>query len=103
MYENNFAQRLATLRVQKGISAREMSLAIGQNASYINRIENRKALPSMQGFFYICEYLNISPKDFFDFDAKAPDTLNSLIIELRKLSTTQLETISTLIKEINSR
>lgn len=103
MYENNFAQRLATLRVQKGISAREMSLAIGQNASYINRIENRKALPSMQGFFYICEYLNISPKDFFDFDAKAPDTLNSLIIELRKLSTTQLETISTLIKEINSK
>ena len=46
-------------------SAREMSLALGQNPSYINRIENGKALPSMQGFFSICEYLQITPGDFF--------------------------------------
>lgn len=50
MYEEFFSRRLTQLRMQKGVSAREMSLAIGQNSSYINRIENRKALPSMQGF-----------------------------------------------------
>ncbi len=49
-----------------------MSLALGQNPSYINRIENGKALPSMQGFFSICEYLQITPGDFFNEDSEAP-------------------------------
>ena len=30
MYEDFFAERLATLRIQKNVSAREMSLAIGK-------------------------------------------------------------------------
>ena len=71
-YEDFFAKRLSQLRFEKGVSAREMSLAIGQNSSYINRIENKKALPSMQGFFYICEYLEITPKNFFDEDDVRP-------------------------------
>ena len=41
MYEELLAERLAKLREEKNISAREMSLSIGQNASYINRIENK--------------------------------------------------------------
>ena len=71
-YEERFSKRLIQLRMQKGVSAREMSLSIGQNASYINNIETGKALPSMNGFFYICEYLNISPQEFFNETAEAP-------------------------------
>ena len=63
MFEDFFIKRLASLREQKGVSAREMSLALGQNESYINRIENGKAFPSLQAFFYICEYLQVSPKE----------------------------------------
>ena len=55
MYENEFQTRLAQLREKKGVSARDMSLSIGQNPGYINNIETGKALPSMSGFFYICE------------------------------------------------
>ena len=51
MYEEFFSRRLAQLRAQKGVSAREMSLAIGQNSSYINRIENQRAFPSIAGLF----------------------------------------------------
>ena len=71
-YDNALRKRLAQLRVQKGVSAREMSLALGQNTGYISNIESGKTLPSMTGFFYICEYLDISPCDFFDFDTQAP-------------------------------
>lgn len=42
MFEDFFIERLITLRNQQNVSAREMSLAIGQNESYINRIENGK-------------------------------------------------------------
>lgn len=66
MYEDFVAKRISELRAQKKVSAREMSLAIGQNVNYINRIENKLNLPSLQGLFYICEYFNISPKEFFD-------------------------------------
>ena len=50
-----FPERLAQLRIQKGVSARDMSLSLGQSESYINKIENRRTMPSMSGFLYICE------------------------------------------------
>ena len=77
--ENFFARRLSALRMQKGVSAREMSLSIGQNESYINRIENKRSYPSLQLFFYICEYLNVTPQEFFNEDIKYPQQLNEII------------------------
>jgi len=94
LYENEFRERLIKLRLGKKVSAREMSLSIGQNESYINTIENGKSLPSMPVFFYICEYLKISPKEFFDTESKAPSQLNSLVEDLKKLDSKQLETLS---------
>jgi DNA-binding XRE family transcriptional regulator len=77
--ETYIAERLARLRTQMGVSARDMSLSIGQANNYISNIENGKSSPSIQGFFYICEYLKISPKDFFDEGNNNPAILNELI------------------------
>ena len=100
MYEKDFAMRLSKLRMQKGVSARDMSLSIGQNAGYINNIETGKALPSMHGFFYICEYLNVSPQEFFDIDSSQPETIRSLSEKLKKLTPQQLESVDTLVSSI---
>lgn len=100
MYEDEFPIRLAQLRQQRGVSARDMSLSIGQNAGYINNIESGKALPSMGNFFYICEYLNITPSAFFDMNAKDPETLSSLFEKLKQLDDTQLNAISVLLDGI---
>ena len=72
MYEEDFARRLTQLRIKKGVSARDMSLSIGQNPGYINTIENGKAFPTMTNFFYICEFLSITPQDFFDTETTNP-------------------------------
>ncbi len=98
MYENEFSLRLAQLRNKKGVSARDMSLSIGQNASYINNIENGKSFPSMTGFFYICEYLGISPSEFFDTDSNNPEKLQALINDLKHLDDSQLDNISSIVK-----
>lgn len=103
MYEDYFAERISELRERKNVSAREMSLALGQNESYINRIENKKAFPSMQVFFYICEYLNISPKEFFDNESSDPKRLKEITEDIKKLNINQLDTISSLIKELISK
>lgn len=98
LYEEEFSQRLAQLRNAKGVSARDMSLSIGQNAGYINNIESGKAMPSMACFFFICEYLKISPSQFFDTDSKNPEKLNDLIEDLKKLDAMQIENISAIVR-----
>ena len=100
MDEKAFSLRLAQLREKKGVSARDMSLSIGQNAGYINNIASGKSMPSLSGFFYICEYLGISPSDFFDVNTKNPARLNELMDDLKRLNDKQLETIAVLVKDI---
>ena len=47
MEREDFVKRLIELRINKGVSARDMSLSIGQSAGYINNIENGVNYPSM--------------------------------------------------------
>ena len=103
MFEEFLIERIITLRSQKNVSAREMSLAIGQNESYINRIENKQAFPSMQAFFYICEYFQISPKEFFDDDNSYPIKINEILKELKKLDDVQLDTILSVINGLQHK
>lgn len=103
MYEEYFVERLTSLRNQKNVSAREMSLALGQNESYINRIENRLAFPSMQVFFYICEYFQITPQEFFDEKNPAPGKINQIAEEIRKLDEFQLDTVIAVIKGLQHK
>jgi len=98
--EKYLGTRVAQLRTAKGVSARDMSLSIGQGAAYIHNIENRKTMPSMRGFLYICEYLNIMPKDFFDMDSANPETLNEIISDLKALTPEQLSNIAGIVKDL---
>lgn len=95
-----FAERLAFLRSEKGVSAREMSLSIGQCHTYINNIENKNNLPSMTAFFYICEYLKVTPKEFFDFDSENPQELREIINDLRGLPSRKLDNIAAIVKDL---
>ena len=103
MYEDFVPERLAKLRTQKGVSARDMSLSLGQANNYINNIENKKSLPAMQSFFYICEYLGVTPKEFFDDENADPTALREFIQEARRLDEKSLEYILGIMKKLNSR
>ena len=96
----DFSLRLSQLREQKGVSARDMSLSIGQNPGYINNIESGKSMPSLSGFFFICEYLGISPSDFFNPNISNPSRLNDILNDLQNLRDQELETIAKLIQYI---
>lgn len=100
MYEDDFPSRLTQLRLQRGVSARDMSLSIGQNPGYINNIESGKALPSMASFFFICEYLGITPQEFFDFEASNPTELRSIIENLKKIDSGTITNLSCIIDKL---
>ena len=91
--EENFAEHLSQIREAKQVSAREMSLAIGQNCSYINRIENRN----------ICDYLQITPQEFFDDKSQSPHTLSELTESLKSLSPKQLDLINDIVIEFQKK
>ena len=103
MDEKDFALRLAQLRTKKDVSAREMSLSIGQNEGYINHIETGRGTPSLSGIFYICEYLGITPSEFFDTDNKNPAKLKKINQYLKKLDDNQLDIIERLTKELTEK
>lgn len=98
MTEQDFSLRLARLREEKGVSARDMSLSMGQNPGYINNIESGKSRPSLSGIFYICEYLGITPGDFFDIDVKNPSKATELYSIAKGLSDEQLDNLIAIAK-----
>lgn len=99
-YKEDFINKLRIFRNEKNISAREMSLALGQNVNYINFIENGKRLPSMQGFFAICEYLNIQPSDFFSKAVQNNFDKEEILESYRKLSVEEANHIMLVIKDL---
>lgn len=96
-----FSKRIGQLRIEKGVSARDMSLSLGQSESYINKIENRRTMPSMAGFFYICEYFGITPEEFFSQNINSPIKSNKLNEELCRLTPKQSEHLLEVIKDLN--
>ena len=117
MNRNDFGNRLAELRAAKKLSAREMSLDLGQSVSYINLIENHKNFPSMQMFFYICELLETTPKEFFNIgdDSEnevdkttiltqldcSPYLIEQLVNSLNKCSEKQIQQLINLLDSFN--
>lgn len=102
-YEKYFYERLSKLRSQKNVSARDMSLSIGQSENYINSIENKRMLPSMMGFFYICEYFDIHPKEFFDEQLENPGISKELMEKFQKLTPEQSQHILAIMDDILDR
>ena len=96
-------KRITELRMKKGVSARDMSLSLGQSESYVNKIENKRALPSFAGFIYICEYFGITPQEFFDSQDSDPVQSNEIIAMIKKLPADQAEHILQVIKDLSEK
>jgi len=97
------AKRIQALREQKNVSAYSMSLELGQNNSYINKIENRKSNVSLEVLLYICQYFNITISDFFDTDIQYPIELQEHMKEATKLDKKALQNLTEIAKQLNER
>lgn len=91
MEREEFYRRLTQLRMNKGVSARDMSLSIGQSPNYIRGIEAGENYPSMATFFYICDYLEITPGEFFDMASTNPTKASKLLELTKSLPDDQLD------------
>ena len=98
MDKETFTRRLVELRIKKGVSARDMSLSIGQSAGYINNIENGINYPSIALFFYMCDYLGVTPKGVVDIDIPHPGVARELLDAANKLDSGNLDLLIAIAK-----
>ncbi len=61
----DFGVNLAKIRMKSGLSAYELSLRMGKDASYIHKVESGKINVSLKSILQICEVLNIEPIELF--------------------------------------
>ena len=71
-------ERISFLRTKKGISEYKMSLDLGHSKGYIQSISSGKSFPSVPELLYICEYLGVTPKEFFDEESNNPQLVQEL-------------------------
>lgn len=100
MDPNFVRDRITQLRLEKGISEYKLSYDLGHSRGYIYNISSGKTLPSMSEFLTICEYFDITPKDFFDTEKFSPQKSNELLHEFGKLTPTQAEHILQVIRDL---
>lgn len=62
---NDFGVNLARIRIRSNLSAYELSLRIGKDASYIHKVESGKINVSLKSILKICEALKIEPIELF--------------------------------------
>lgn len=94
-------ERYAKIRLAHNISARKLSLELGQSTEYINQIENGKNMPSVEGLMNFCNYFNISMGEFFEEQFNFPVEYEAIIEELNKMDAITIKQIYELLKTIN--
>ncbi|MBP3344716.1 MAG: helix-turn-helix transcriptional regulator [Clostridia bacterium] len=98
MIQNFIRKRVATLRLSKNLSARKLSIELGQGPNYITHIENGQSNVSIESLENICDYFEISLADFFDGKTEYPLQYRKIIDELNKLDSIEIEKVYDMIK-----
>lgn len=92
--------RIGILRNRAHFSARALSLEIGKNSGYINRLETQKDfVPTVTVLLDIIKVCGSTPEEFFYEDMFAYETDRKTLAFLKTLSETQKNAIMNLYKK----
>ena len=101
MNDSFIRELISDLRLKKGVSEYKMSLDLGHSKSYIQSISSGKSLPSLTEFLYICDYLGVTPKEFFDTKNDEPILHQELCEISKSLDSSDLELLIRLVERLS--
>ena len=99
-FKRFISDRVTKLRIQRGISEYEMSLALGQSGAYINKIALGKSMPSLEGLRNICEFFDISLSEFFNESLAIPTLYSEATSAIYDLTEQDVELLKKLIDRL---
>ena len=100
MDQDFIRKRITELLMQKGVSEYKMSMDLGHNRSYIAHISAGRTMPSLPELLYICEYLEVSPRDFFDDSVSYPILVQQALSMLKEFGEEDLLALISLMKRL---
>lgn len=100
MDEEFVRRRISELRLKKGVSEYRMSTDMGRSKGYIQGISSGRALPSFSEFLYMCEYLGVTPRDFFDTETQNPALLQQAIDLMKAMPDEDLHAVINLLRRL---
>ena len=103
MDETYIRQRITELRMKKGVSEYRMSTDMGRSKNYVQGITSGRSLPSLSEFLFMCEYLGVTPRDFFDANLENPALLQETIEALKRLDDEDLTLMLANIKRLQKK
>lgn len=96
-------ERISALRTKKNVSEYRMSTDLGHSKSYMQSISSGRAMPSLSEFLYICEYLGVTPQEFFDEELQEPQLVEKLYRLTRNLSEADLNALISMAERLNDK
>ncbi|MCD7954514.1 MAG: helix-turn-helix domain-containing protein [Lachnospiraceae bacterium] len=103
MNEEYIRNRISSLRTKKNVSEYKMSLDLGHSKSYIQSISSGRSLPSMPEFLSICEYLGVTPEEFFNEKAEEASLIHELTNEAQLMERDDLIALISVAKRLNAK
>lgn len=95
--------RISELRTEKNVSEYRMSTDLGHSKSYMQSISSGRSVPSLGEFLYICEYLGVAPKEFFDESTDEPQLVHRLYELTRNMSKEDLTALISVAERLNEK
>ncbi|MBE6903445.1 MAG: helix-turn-helix transcriptional regulator [Ruminococcaceae bacterium] len=93
-------ERISVLRIRKNVSEYKMSTDLGRSKNYIQSISSGRNLPSVSEFLSICEYLGVTPKEFFDTEINEPILIHELNDTVKYFSEDDLKVLISVAKKM---
>lgn len=75
---------------------------MGHSKGYIQSISSGKSVPSLPEFLYMCEYLGVTPKEFFDPEIHEPAQVRILIGQTRNMNPQDLDLLIMIAKRLHT-
>ena len=100
VHDRFIRDRITQLRLRKGVSEYKMSYDLGHSRSYVHNISSGKCLPTMSEFLVVCEYLGVTPSQFFDDSVAEPTLVAKAVNEMKTLDAKTLEIVISLLKRL---
>ena len=101
MDETFIRERISQLAAESGKSEKQISRELGRSAGYIQALTSGKSMPSITMLFQLCEYFEVSQRDFFDPVIKYPLTLQNILTCASHLNDDDLETLEMISRKLS--
>lgn len=101
MNKKELGERMAKIRLEKGESARSVSLTLGKSVNYIVQAENGVMLPPLDVLEEFCEYFGVPLAVLVDPNFKCPERYMLMSKELDTLSEEDFNNLLSIARALN--